>query len=141
MFISAKAYFDNKIDYNVTLLRRAETALPEEFVRLYKRNVVAITPRKTGALRRSIITQALGNTANISWRMPYAKAQDAGGHTQSHTVKGINRRDGGGGTIMPGSYRYSNYTTPGTGPHFATTAFKATTAQMPVIYRQLGLIR
>lgn len=139
MFISAKAYFDNKIDTNIQLLRRAETALPEEFVRLYKRNVVAITPRKSGALRRSIITQALGNTANISWRVPYAKAQDDGGHTQSHTVKGMNRRDGGGGTIMPGSYRYRNYTTPGTGPNFATIAFKATTAQMPAVYRQLGL--
>lgn len=139
MFISAKAYFDNKIDYNITLLRRAETALPEEFVRLYKRNVVAITPRKTGALRRSIITQALGNRASISWRSAYAKAQDDGGHTQSHTVKGINQRDGKGGTIMPGSYRYRNYTTPGTGPHFATIAFKATAAMMPAVYRQLGL--
>lgn len=140
MFITAKAFFDNKIDYNVTLLRRAETALPEEFVRLYKRNVVNLTPRKTGALRRSIITQALGNRAEIAWRMPYAKAQEDGGHTQSHTVRGINHRDGGGGTIQPGSYRYRNYTTPGTGPHFATIAFKATTAQMPAIYRQLGLI-
>jgi hypothetical protein len=139
MFISAKVYFDNHIDTNVQLLRRAETALPDEFVRLYKKNVVAITPRKSGALRRSIITQSLGNTANISWRVPYAKAQDDGGHTQSHTVRGINQRDGGGGTIMPGSYRYRNYTTPGTGPHFATIAFKATTAQMPAVYRQLGL--
>lgn len=139
MFISAKVYFDNHIDTNIQLLRRAETALPEEFVRLYKRNVVAITPRKTGALRRSILTQAIGNTANISWRAPYAKAQDDGGHTQSHTVKGINQRDGGGGTIMPGSYRYRNYTTPGTGPNFATIAFRATTAQMPAVYRQLGL--
>ena len=141
MFISAKVYFDNHIDTNIQLLRRAETALPEEFVRLYKKNVVAITPRKTGALRRSILTQAIGNTANISWRAPYAKAQDDGGHTQSHTVKGINQRDGGGGTIMPGSYRYRNYTTPGTGPNFATIAFKATTAQMPAVYRQLGLTK
>lgn len=141
MFISAKAYFDNHIDTNVKLLRRAETALPEEFVRLYKKNVVSLTPRKTGALRRSIITQALGNTASISWRSPYAKAQDEGGHTQSHTVRGINPNTGQGGTIMPGTYRYRNYTTPGTGPNFATTAFRATTEQMPAVFRQLGLTR
>lgn len=142
MFISAKAYFNpTKLNTTVQLYRRAETELPAEFVRLYKRNVVAITPRKSGALRRSIITQALGNRAEISWRMPYAMAQDKGGHTQSHTVRGINKRDGGGGTIMPGSYRYRNYTTPGTGPNFATIAFKATTAQMPAVYRQLGLTK
>lgn len=120
MFITAKAFFNNKIDYNVTLLRRAETALPEEFIRLYKRNVVDITPKKTGALRRSIITQALGNRAQIAWRMSYAKAQDDGGHN---------------------GYIYRNYTTPGTGPHFATTAFRMTTAQMPAVYRELGLVK
>lgn len=120
MFLSAKTFFDNKTDYNKTLLRRAETAIPQEFVRLYKRNVVSITPRKTGYLRRSIITQALGNTANIAWRAPYAKAQDDGGHNGA---------------------RYRNYTTPGTGPNFATIAFKATTAQMPTVMRQLGLTK
>lgn len=142
MFLTAKAFFDDKnLDYNITLLRRAETALPLEFVRLYKKNVVNITPKRTGALRRSIITQALGNTAQIAWRMPYAKAQEAGGHIQRQPVKGVNSRTGQGGTIMPGYYRYRNYTTPGTGPNFATTAFKATTAQMPEIYRQLGLTK
>ena len=142
MFISAKTFFDpTKIDTTIQLYRRAETEIPSEFVRAYKKNVVAITPRKSGALRRSIITQALGNRAEISWRMPYAKAQDDGGHTQNRAVRGINHRDGGGGTIMPGSYRYRNYTTPGTGPRFATTAFIATTAQMPEIYRKLGLTK
>lgn len=141
MFISAKAFFDKNIDYNITLLRRAETAIPEEFVRLYKKNVVKITPKRTGALRRSIITQALGNTAQIAWRSAYAKAQDEGGHTQRNKVKGINSKTGKGGTIMPGPYRYSNYTDKRTGPHFARIAFQATTEQMPEAYRRLGLIK
>ena len=120
MFLSAKAFFTQNLDYNITLLRRAETALPQEFIRLYKKNVVSLTPKKTGALRRSIITQALGNRAQIAWRMPYAKAQEDGGHN--------------GAT-------YKNYTTPGTGPHFARKAFYATTAQMPALYRELGLTK
>jgi len=120
VFISAKAYFSNKIDYNKTVLIRAETALPQEFIRIYKKNVVAITPKKTGALRRSIITQASGNQANISWRSRYARAQNEGGHN---------------GAV------YRNYTTPGTGAHFANIAYKKTMAQMPAVVRELGLTK
>lgn len=119
MLLSAKAVFDPKnLDTARTVYRRAETALPSEFVRLYKKNVVAITPRENNGLRRSIVTQAIGGRAEIAWRVPYAKAQDDGG------------RDG---------VVYRNYTTPGTGAHFATRAFMATSAQMPEVYRALGL--
>lgn len=139
MFISAKAYFNpTKLNTTIQLYRRAETALPEEFVKLYKRNVVGLTPIKTGALRRSIITQAMGNTASISWRVPYAKAQDLGTHTVRKPIKGTNQRDGGYGIIMPGTYTYGP--SPGVS-RFATPAFKLTTSQMPAVYRQLGLTK
>ena len=121
MFLSAKAFFDpSALNLKKTLYRRAETQLPAEFVKVYKRNVVAGTPRKSGALRRSIITQAIGSRAEIGWRMPYAQAQENGGAR---------------GRV------YKKYTTPGTGPHFARNAFMATTAQMDAIYRELGLTK
>lgn len=139
MFLKTDVFFDNHIPEFNALLIRAETAIPAEYVRLYKKNVVAITPLKSGALRRSIITRQLGGRAEISWRSTYAGAQNQGGHTQSHFVRGANQRDGGFGIIKPGSYIYSKYTTPGTGPHFANIAFQATNAQMPAVLKELGL--
>ena len=120
MFITAKTFFENNTASNKILIKQAETAIPQEFVRLYKKNVVSLTPRKSGALRRSIITQSMGSRAQIGWRLPYAGAQEAGGH---------------GGVV------YRNYTTAGTGPHFAKKAFDATRAQMPAVIRQLGLTK
>lgn len=121
------------------LLIRSQTEIPAEFIRRYKRNVVKITPMKSGALRRSIITQQLGNTANISWRSAYAGAQNEGRHTV--TAKRIVSIDGRFVTLMPGVYRYSKYTTPGTGPHFANIAFQATQGEMPSALRELGLVK
>lgn len=141
MFISAKAFFQDGTANNTRLLIRAETAIPTEYIARYKKNVVSITPMKTGALRRSIITQVMGNQANISWRSPYAKVQNEGGHTVPRMVRGTNKRDGGFGIIMPGYYKYSRYTTPGTGPHFANIAFQKTNADMPAVLRELGLTK
>lgn len=120
MFLSAKAFFENNTASNVVLIKQAETQIPQEWVRLFKRNVVAGTPKDSSTLRRSIITQALGSRAQIGWRAPYAGAQEAGGHN---------------GVV------YVNYTTPGTGKNFARNAFRATTAQMPSVLRQLGLTK
>lgn len=141
MFISAKAFFKDGTANNTRILLRAETDLPAEWLKRFKKNVVTLTPRKTGALRRSIITQTLGNTATVSWRSRYAKAQHEGGHTVSKPIKGRNTRDGGFGTIMPGYYRYKRYTTPGTGPKFGTIAYQKTNAEMPAVLRQLGLTK
>lgn len=139
MFLSAKAFFDNNTDHNIRLLIRAETAIPREFVKLFKKNVVGLTPMKTGALRRSIITQELGNTANISWRAPYARAQHEGGHTVS--ARRVVNIDGRFVTLQPGFYAYRNYTTPGTGPRFGSRAYQMTQAQMPAKLRELGLTK
>jgi len=141
MFLSAKAFFDDHTQSNIRLLIRAETALPVEFVKRYKKNVAKITPKKTGALRRSIITQITGSQANISWRSPYAKAQNEGGHTVPRKVTGPNKRDGGFGVIMPLTYRYTRYTTAGTGPKFATRAFMTTNNEMQSVLRELGLTK
>lgn len=141
MFLSASAFFQDGTANNTRLLIRAETAIPMEYIKRYKKNVVSITPMKTGALRRSIITQAVGNQGNISWRSAYAKAQNEGGHTVPRRVRGTNKRDGGFGIIMPGSYRYSRYTTPGTGSHFANLAYQKTNAEMPEVLRELGLTK
>jgi len=139
MFISAKSFFEDNTANNAVLIRQAETAIPEEFIKLFKKNVVNITPKKTGALRRSIITQVLGNKAQIGWRSPYAVPQNNGGHTvRSRRVVNI------GGqfvTLKPKFYRYSTYTTPGTGPNFAQTAFRATREQMPEALRARGVTR
>ena len=139
MFLTAKAFFEDNTQNNIRLLIRAEETIPAEFVKRYKKNVVKLTPRKTGALRRSIITQQLGNTANISWRMPYAAAQNKGGHTVTETRR-VNI-DGRFVTLKPGYYQYRHYTTPGTGSGFASQAFRETQREMPAVLRELGLTK
>lgn len=105
MFVTAKVFFDDKTANNIKLIREFDN-VPADFVRLYKKHVAPITPVRTGWLRRSIMTQVLGNTAKIGWRATYAAAQNEGGHTQEHYVRGWNMRDGGMSTIKPGTYRY-----------------------------------
>lgn len=119
MFLSSKTFFANAIPGVTALIIRAETAIPMEFIRHYKKNVVSLTPMKSGALRRSIITQALGKTASISWRSPYAGIQNA-----------------------PEDFGrvYLHYTTPGTGSHFANIAFQRTQDEMPAVLNELGII-
>lgn len=139
MFLSAKTFFEDHTAGNNMLLIRGATMLPAEFIRIYKKNVVKITPMKSGALRRSIITQSLGNEANISWRSAYAGAQNEGGHTVAETRR-VNI-DGRFVTLKPGFYRYRKYTTAGTGPHFANIAYQETVREMPAAARALGLIK
>lgn len=122
MFISAKAYFNNQTPEFTRLLIRASTALPYEFAKRYRKNVVKITPMKSGALRRSIITQVTDGQADIGWRSRYAYSQNVGRHPL---------------TGEP----YKNYTTPGTGPGFASKAYKQTMAEMPAVLRELGLTK
>lgn len=137
MFLNTAAFFENSIPNNNLLLIRAETAIPAEFVKRFKKNVVTLTPSKSGALRRSIITQQLGNTATIGWRSEYAGAQNEGQHTV-HEKRVINI-DGNYVTLQPGVYRYRKYTTPGTGPHFANIAYRQTINDMRPVITELGL--
>lgn len=139
MFLSAKAFFEDGTANNTRVLIRAETQIPQEFTKRYRKNVVAITPKKSGALRRSIITQAVGNKVEISWRLPYAGAQNVGHHTVAR--KRVVNLDGKYVTFMPGVYQYRNYTTPGTGPRFASIAYQKTQNEMPQVMRELGLTK
>jgi hypothetical protein len=136
------AYFQNGIPSNIRLLVRMESEVPELFAQLYRKNVVKRTPMKTGRLRRSIITQSLGNQAMITWRAPYARAQNEGGHTVPRPVRGFNPNTGRYSTIAPGFYRYRNYTTPGTGAHFAgRLTMEETKAQFPAALKSRGLTK
>lgn len=141
MFLSAKAFFkDNTANYQI-LIKQAETGIPKDFVWLFKKNALSVTPKgETGYLRRSIITQAIGNRAQIGWRAPYAAAVNAGGHKDRTThfapAKGFGN-GGGGYTTSPGWFH--PYTTGSRG--FAERAFNATRAQMPAAIRARGLTK
>lgn len=139
MFLSSKTFFENNTPGNTALLIRAETQLPAEYLKHYKANVVNLTPKKRGGLRRSIITRQLANRAEISWRAPYAVQQNQGYHTV--LSKRVVNIDGSFVTLHPGRYYYHNYTTPGTGPHFANIAFQKTNNEMPAVMKELGLVK
>ena len=139
MFLSAKAFFEDGTANNTRVLIRAETQIPQEFTKRYRKNVFRITPKKSVALRRSIITQAIGNKAEISWRLPYAGAQNVGHHTVDR--KRVVNIDGRYVTLSPGVYPYRNYTTRRTGPGFASIAYQKTQSEMPAVMRELGLTK
>lgn len=141
MFLSAKAFFKDGTANNTRVLIRAESQIPQEFAKRYRKNVVNITPKKSGALRRSIITQAIGNKAEISWRSPYAAAQNVGHHANAG-YRVVNFGNGKYATLGPNvSYIYRNYTTKGTGPKFASIAYQKTQSEMPAVIRELGLTK
>jgi len=125
MFVSAKTYFKNGMPHNIRLLIRANTQLPEEFIKRYKKNVSKITPKKSGWLRRSIITQVTPGRGEITWRAIYAAAQNQGWHTTKSGKRAI----------------YVNYTDEKTGSRFAARAFEQTMSEMPAVYRELGLTK
>lgn len=141
MSIRVTAFADDNINRYIRLLVRAETTIPTEYAKRYRKNVVKLTPKDTGRLRRSITTQAIGTQASITWRAPYALAQNRGGHTVKKPIRGENKRDGGYGTIKPGFYKYTRYTTAGTGPQFAGRAFQKTNSEIPEMLRELGVTK
>lgn len=57
------------------------------------------TPKEFGDLRRNVLKQVLGLTGIIQWRQKYALPQE--------------------------EKQFVNYTTPGTGPHFARDAVRS----------------
>jgi len=118
--MSAKAVFDDALAADELLITEAATNLPRMFVTQFRKNVIPFTPKKTGALRRSIVTQAQGTTAKIAWRLPYAVDQNAG----------VDLKTG---------VRYKNYTTPGTGSGFKDKALGLTIRQLDPMFREVGL--
>lgn len=118
--LSAKAVFDDKMAANELLITEAASNVAPAFARRYRQNVVNFTPKKTGALRRSIVTQTTGHMAKIGWRLPYAIDQNLGVDQKTGRV-------------------YRHWTTEGTGPGFKDKALALTMQQLDPIFREVGL--
>lgn len=73
------------------------------------------TPKDKGNLRNDILKQVLGLKGKVVWNKNYAVFQE--------------------------KKQYRNYTTPGTGPHFAENAAKELVTRTESIARKVGLIR
>lgn len=80
-----------------------------------------VTPRKEGNLSRDVLRQTLGLKGKIVWRKIYAQYQE----------KGMRR---GGGHVV------KNYTTPGTGKHFARNSVLKVISKAPSIMKKAGLM-
>lgn len=72
------------------------------------------TPKKTGSLRRSTLKTVNGLKGRVEWRKAYAARLE--------------------------EKRFRNYTTPGTGPHYAEDAVRATVKDTKIIARRARLI-
>jgi len=77
-----------------------------------------MTPKKRGNLRRDTIVQVLGLSGTVKWLKNYAAPQERGF---------------GRGPIR-------NYTTPGTGPHFAEKAVTKAVENSGSQFKKAGLI-
>ena len=72
-----------------------------------------ITPMKTGELRKRVLKSISGTSGEIEWKSNYASFQE-------------------------NPLKKFNYTTPGTGPHFAEKSIKRTVEKLPEIIREVG---
>jgi hypothetical protein len=82
-----------------------------------------ITPAsaRNPRLRNDVLKQVLGTRAIIKWNKAYAAYQERG-------------------MRLDGSHKVRNYTTPGTGAHFAERSVKETIKRTQMIARRAGLI-
>lgn len=71
------------------------------------------TPKDTSDLRLNKLKQVLGLKAIIQWRQKYAAIQE--------------------------EKQFQNYTTPGTGPHYARNAVKKVSGELPKYAREANL--
>lgn len=69
-----------------------------------------VTPKDKGNLRRDVLKQVLGLSGKIAWQKNYAAFQE--------------------------DRQYRNYTTPGTGPHFAEDSVKKAINNTEVIAKR-----
>ena len=105
-----------------------------------KREAEPNTPKKSGMLRANVRINTGRQRASIRWGQKYAAAQEIG----HMTVKAarVVTPDGGGSffTLKPGRYNFKNYTTPGTGPHFAENAVKKVSRRHMRYFRQARVV-
>lgn len=103
-------------------VKRDITVKANIFLRLVADEVVTVatpnTPKDKGNLRQDILKQVLGLTGKITWGKNYAVYQERG--YSSGQIK--------------------NYTTAGTGAHFAANAIKAVYDRAQELMKKAGLI-
>lgn len=97
------------------------------------------TPKKTGQLRADIKKSVRGNTGKIVWGKRYAAAQEVG-HMTVRKQRTFKTADGNWITLKPGRYNFKNYTTPGTGAHFAENAVNKEAGEFHKYLRMAGLL-
>lgn len=104
---------DNTINITKRITQKSNIflrTLAEDVVKTSNRK----TPKREGFLRRDVVKQVLGLKGKIEWRKDYAEKME--------------------------TVQFANYTTPGTGPHYAEDAVKKTIKQTSSIARRVGLI-
>ena len=110
---------DNTVNFENTVTQKASV-----FLRMFTDEVVKLaqpaTPKDTTRLSQDILKQVLALKGKIVWNKKYASVQERG-----------SRRDG--------SHKIKNYSTPGTGPHFAKNAVNSTMANVGTIMKKAGL--
>lgn len=116
-----------KVTDNTPKVRLDMNTKVDLFLRFFMDSVDAIaeprTPKKEGELRRGTLKTVGGGMMNRSgqmvWLKEYAAAQEVG-TTRGHVIR--------------------NYTTPGTGPHFALNAVTKAILGQNVVLRKVGLM-
>jgi hypothetical protein len=148
MYMSAKSFFIDHSSDNTRLLRTATYLIPQVYKQKFLANARKIAPIVTGGLRRSIVTQTIGNTVSIGWRVPYAASVDAGQHTvnvarrvrlsgsASHSRTGEKL---GGGDYMYLTAGVHKHTTGSAG--FLDRIKTATQKDMMAAIREMGLTK
>lgn len=108
---------DNHAKITIDTVRKASVALRFIGDDVLRRST-PITPKKRGNLRRDTLVQVLGLSARIKWGKNYAVYQERG----------------------YGRGQFRNYTTPGTGAHFAEKSVKAAVQNADSQFKKAGLI-
>lgn len=103
---------------NVAKIKGDNTQRASLFLRFMAEDIVDTaepnTPKKIGDLRNRILKQVLGLTGKVVWNVNYAVFQEL--------------------------KQFKNYTTPGTGPHFAENAVNKSRERTADIAKKAGLI-
>lgn len=107
-----------KITDNTMQIKNATAQKANIFLRLAADDVVnrseRRTPKKTGRLRADTLRQVLGLRGIVEWRKRYAARQEYKQH--------------------------KNYTTPGTGPHYAEQGVSDMLKNVKTLARKAGLL-
>lgn len=104
---------DNTPKVRLETAQQASTFLrfmADEILKLSERG----TPKRSGDLRQRVLRQVLGLHGVVEWRVGYAAKQE--------------------------TTQYRNYTTPGTGPHYAENAVKQAVGKTAEVARKARLI-